>query len=63
MGLGDSGGSVFSVRSDGNITARGIISGGGTGSVVGVDVMSSVYSTDIWQVYYGLPGYLRTTPS
>jgi len=45
---GDSGGSVFTVRSDGQIAAKGIISAGSTVPGYGtVKPVSSVYFTDI----------------
>ncbi|MDR1806826.1 MAG: S1 family peptidase [Propionibacteriaceae bacterium] len=50
---GDSGGPVYTVRSDGKVAAKGIISG--SGSSWGA---YKVYFTDIWDAYYGLPGYL-----
>ncbi|MBE4720550.1 hypothetical protein DAD99_21120 [Pseudarthrobacter sp. AB1] len=49
---GDSGGPVYTVRSDGGIAAKGIHSGGGGGCV-------EIYS-DIWDAYWGYPGWLRT---
>ena len=52
---GDSGGPVYTVRTDGGIAAKGIISGAGS------DVLSNLmWFTDIWQAYWGLPGYLYT---
>jgi len=60
---GDSGGPVYTVRSDGGIAAKGIHSGGGGG---GSDNWGGAFDpcfgifTDIWQAYYGFPGVLRT---
>jgi hypothetical protein len=54
---GDSGGSVFTVRSDGAVSAKGITSGLGNGP--GPGSCTHVFS-DIWDAYYGLPGVLHT---
>lgn len=53
--LGDSGGSVFTVRSDGKVAAKGITSGWGIYSGYCTHIF-----TDIWDAYYGLPGVLHT---
>ncbi|MBY8872020.1 S1 family peptidase [Micromonospora sp. PLK6-60] len=53
---GDSGGPVYTVRSDGRVAAKGIHHGKATNSVTGC---MNVF-TDIWQAYYGLPGTLAT---
>ncbi|MCL2316944.1 MAG: S1 family peptidase [Actinomycetia bacterium] len=58
---GDSGGSVFTVRSDGQIAAKGVISGSGAIKLGGLTPSTTVYFTDIWDAYYGFLGYLRTT--
>jgi len=55
IGHGDSGGSVFTVRSDGAIAAKGIISG--FGQTIG---SCFAYFTDIRLSYFGLPGVLKT---
>ena len=53
---GDSGGPVYTVRSDGKVAAKGIHHGHSSSSVSGcMDVF-----TDIWEAYYGLPGNLAT---
>lgn len=62
---GDSGGPVYTVRSDGKIAAKGIISGasgfGGTDYYSGaLDPACRNVFTDIWDAYYGLPGVLTT---
>jgi hypothetical protein len=58
---GDSGGSVFTANSSG-VTAKGVHSGGGGGGsdYYGglLDQCSQIF-TDIWDIYYGLPGYLE----
>ncbi|WP_444951749.1 hypothetical protein [Micromonospora ureilytica] len=53
---GDSGGPVYTVRSDGKVAAKGIHHGHSSNSVSGC---MQVF-TDIWQAYYGLPGSLAT---
>lgn len=59
---GDSGGPVYTVRPDGKVAAKGIISGGGGG---GSDYYGGLFDqctqifTDIYEAYYGFPGYLR----
>ena len=59
---GDSGGSVFTVRPDGTIAARGVISGQQTRSGPGCSgPLTRVYFTDILQAFYGLPGSLVVT--
>ncbi len=60
--LGDSGGSVFYLA-PGGVTAKGIHNGGGGGggdNYGGAFDPCTEYHTDIWDVYYGLPGYLKT---
>ncbi|GIF78033.1 hypothetical protein [Asanoa siamensis] len=58
---GDSGGSVSTATSSG-VTAKGVHSGGGGG---GDDFYGGLFDqchqvfTDIWDIYYGLPGYLE----
>jgi hypothetical protein len=52
---GDSGGSVFTVRSDGAIAAKGIHSG--HAATIGT---CFEYFTDIREAYFGLPGWLMT---
>ncbi|MCF2525898.1 S1 family peptidase [Yinghuangia soli] len=60
---GDSGGPVYTVNSVGKVVAKGVTSGGGGG---GSDDWGGAwdrcegYFTDIWDAYYGLPGYLAT---
>lgn len=49
---GDSGGPIYTVRSDGTIAAKGIHSGGGGGCI-------EIYS-DIWDAYWAYPGWLNT---
>jgi hypothetical protein len=51
---GDSGGPVYTVRSDGGIAAKGIISGGGVASQCRNEY------TDIYQALYGFVGWLAT---
>ena len=57
---GDSGGSIFTASSSG-VTAKGVHNGGGGG---GSDYYGGLFDqchetfTDIWDIYYGLPGYL-----
>ncbi len=53
---GDSGGPVYTVRSDGKVAAKGIISGQSS-----TLLSRSVYFTDIWHAYIGFPGYLRVS--
>jgi Trypsin len=53
--FGDSGGPVYTVRSDGRIAAKGINSWGGSGSSGCTEGF-----TDIWQAFYGFPGILFT---
>jgi len=60
---GDSGGPVYTVRSDGGIVAKGIHTagaGGGSDQWGGYLDPCYEYFTDIWQAYYGFPGVLRT---
>jgi hypothetical protein len=62
---GDSGGPVYTVRGDGGIAAKGIISGssgfGGSDWYTGsLESPCENVFTDIWDAYYGLPGYLQT---
>lgn len=54
LGSGDSGGPVYTVRSDGGIAAKGIISGGGVASQCRNEY------TDIYQALYGFVGWLAT---
>ena len=54
---GDSGAPVYQKRSDGRVTAFGILSGSAP-----IILYCEVYFTDIWDAYYGLPGVLKTTP-
>ena len=55
---GDSGGPVFTVRpSDGNIAAKGIVSGFEEAAIPYV-TNSYVCFTDIWQAFDAFPGYL-----
>jgi hypothetical protein len=62
---GDSGGPVYTVRSDGKIAAKGIISGaggfGGSDSYATwpEEMCRSVF-TDIYDAYYGFPGDVTT---
>lgn len=59
---GDSGGSVFYLAS-GGVTAKGIHDGGGGGgsdNYGGLFDPCDEYHTDIWDIYYDLPGYLKT---
>ncbi|WP_344661095.1 S1 family peptidase [Catenulispora subtropica] len=53
---GDSGGTVYTVRSDGGIAAKGIHDGGGTYSN---GTCVEIYS-DIFDAYYAYPGNLQT---
>jgi hypothetical protein len=53
---GDSGAPVYQKRSDGKVTALGILSGS---LPLGVDC--GAFFTDIWDAYYGLPGNLKVT--
>jgi hypothetical protein len=58
--LGDSGGSVF-LGVTGGMAAKGIHNGGGGGDGDGYGGLTdpcTEYFTDIWDIYYGLPGYL-----
>jgi streptogrisin C len=59
---GDSGGPVYTVRSDGGIAAKGIHSGGGGGGSDNwggaLDPCFEIF-TDIWDAYYAFPGVLR----
>jgi hypothetical protein len=61
---GDSGGPVYTVRSDGKVAAKGIINGAGGG---GSDFYGGaldpciMWFTDIYQPYYGFPGTLVTS--
>jgi hypothetical protein len=53
---GDSGGSVYTVRADGKVAAKGINSSKASNPLLGcMDIF-----TDIYEAYYGLPGYLTT---
>lgn len=59
---GDSGGCVFTTVS-GGVAAKGIHNGGGGGGsdyYGGLNDYCHEYFTDIWDIYYGLPGYLAT---
>jgi hypothetical protein len=61
---GDSGGPVYTVNSAGKVVAKGLISGGGGGGSDnwgGAFDPCYVFFTDIWDAYYGLPGYLATS--
>lgn len=63
-GPGDSGGPVYTVNSDGSVTAKGIFNGthgGGSDSYGGEFDPCSNYFTDIWDAYYGFPGTLKTS--
>jgi hypothetical protein len=58
---GDSGGPVYTVRSDGYVVAKGIISGatgfGGSDAYAGLfDTPCRNIFTNIWDAYYGFPG-------
>jgi hypothetical protein len=58
---GDSGGPVYTVRSDGYVVAKGIISGatgfGGSDAYAGLlDTACRNIFSDIWDAYYGFPG-------
>lgn len=53
LSSGDSGGAVYTVRTDNGIAAKGIINAAGPG----ISTQWS-YFTDIWDAYYGLPGDL-----
>ncbi|GAA0412762.1 hypothetical protein GCM10009530_76610 [Microbispora corallina] len=61
---GDSGGPVYTVTSAGNVVAKGIQSGKGGG---GSDNWGGAFDpcidtfTDVWEAYYGFPGFLSTT--
>ncbi|WP_204301669.1 trypsin-like serine protease [Actinoplanes campanulatus] len=65
---GDSGGPVYTVKSDGTVVAKGIINGGSNG---GGDYYAgaldppkyrcTMYFTAIQDAYYGFPGILRTS--
>lgn len=54
---GDSGGPVYTIRGDGGVAAKGIISGKGGSGQIWDPCM--VYFTDIWLPYYGFPGWLK----
>ena len=59
---GDSGGPVYTVRSDGNVAAKGIVSGAYDGRsfadlFLGDPPCENVF-TDIWDAYWGFPGVL-----
>lgn len=51
---GDSGGPVYTVRADGHIAAKGII------SAIQLFNCSTMYFTDLDLAYYGIPGWLKT---
>jgi hypothetical protein len=53
--MGDSGAGMYQKRSDGKVTAFGIYSGGYPSGVA-----CTVFFTDIWDSYYGLPGVIKT---
>jgi hypothetical protein len=53
---GDSGGPVYHKRSDGKVIAYGIFSGSAP-----LLAACSVWMTDIWDAYVGLPGSLKVT--
>jgi hypothetical protein len=53
---GDSGGPIYYFDSGGRLVARGILSGGGTTR----SGKCFLIFTDIWEAYYGFPGYLKT---
>lgn len=60
---GDSGGSVFTLLTTGEVAAKGIHnggSGGGSDYYGGLNDPCGEYFTDIWDIYYGLPGWLAT---
>jgi hypothetical protein len=60
---GDSGGPVYTVRSDGAISAKGIvsgISGGGADYWGGLLDPCTMWFTDIYDAYYAFPGVLAT---
>ena len=52
---GDSGSGVYQKRSDGKVTAFGILSGSAP-----LVLACHIFFTDIWDAYYGLPGTLKT---
>jgi len=68
---GDSGGPVYTVRSDGKVAAKGIINGakgiingaggGGSDYYGGLLDQCIMWFTDIYQPYYAFPGTLRTS--
>jgi hypothetical protein len=60
---GDSGGPIYTVRSDGGVSAKGIHSGGGGGGADhwgGALDPCAEYFTDIREAYDGFPGILKT---
>ena len=60
---GDSGGPIYTVYSDGTVSAMGIINGreGGGGDYWGGKFdKCRIYFTDSREAYVSLPGYLRT---
>jgi len=61
---GDSGGPTYTVRSDGKVAAKGIISGAGGGGsdyIAGIFDPCRMWFTDIYDPYYAFPGVLRTS--
>jgi hypothetical protein len=61
---GDSGGAVYTVKSNGSVAAKGIINagtGGGLDAQGGFTDPCRSSFTDIWDAYYGFPGTLRTS--
>jgi hypothetical protein len=56
---GDSGGPIYIVWSNGAVSMKGIISGGGGGGL-GPLIPCRNFYTDIWDAYLGFPGWIRT---
>jgi hypothetical protein len=60
---GDSGAPVYTIRSDGGVAAKGILSGGSGGGsdyYGGAADFCLTSFTDIWDPYHALPGVLKT---
>ena len=61
---GDSGGPVYTVRSDGKVAAKGLINGAGGGGgdyYGGATDPCIMWFTDIYQAYYAFPGTIQTS--
>jgi hypothetical protein len=58
--LGDSGGPIYEVLSDGNVKARGIISGGGDNTNGSFQNPCTLTYTDLRDPWLGLPGTVLT---